>query len=138
MSSDQRDRDIEALRAVYERWARGDFHDTDVFTDDIVWIPADAPESGMFRGIEEFAKSWRGFLEAWEGLRSEAEEIVPLSAGKYLVMQVFRATGRASGVETEAKSAVLVTMRGGRIARMEGFWDRDPALKAAGLQEGEW
>jgi ketosteroid isomerase-like protein len=136
VSSQERERDVQALRAVYEGWAQGDFHDVDVFTDDIVWVTPEGPERGTFVGIEEFTKSWSAFLEAWDDLRNEAEEILPTPDGRYLVMQVFRARGRASGVAVEDENAVLFTMRDGKIARMEGHWSRDSARRAAGLEEG--
>lgn len=131
-------RDIEALRDIYSRWGEGDFHDTDVFTDDIVWVSPEGPEGKVteFVGLQEFAASWSTFLEAWEELRNEAEEILPTPDGRYLVMQLFRARGRASGIVLEDRTAVLITMRDGRIARIEGFGDRDAARRAAGLEEG--
>jgi ketosteroid isomerase-like protein len=49
-------------------------------------------------------------------------------------MQLFRGTGKASGLESEERSACVVTMRDGLIARMEGFWDSDAALQAAGVE----
>jgi hypothetical protein len=35
----------------------------------------------------------------------------------------------------ESDTAVLVAVRGGRVARMQGYMDRAAALKAAGLGE---
>ena len=55
------------------------------------------------------------------------------SDGRFVVMQLFRGKGKASGVESEGRSAAVVTMRDGLIARMEGFWDCDAALRAAGV-----
>ncbi len=55
------------------------------------------------------------------------------SDGKYVVMQLFQGKGKASGLESEERSAAVVTMRDGLIAHMEGFWDRDAALRAAGV-----
>jgi ketosteroid isomerase-like protein len=133
---EQAKRDLETLEALYARWARGDFANTDAFTEDVVWVPTGAPESGVFTGIEELTKSWRGFLQAWEELRISAKEVIPGSGGKYVVMQVFRGKGKSSGVETEGKTAVFFTMRDGKVARMEGYWDRDAALRAAGIDKG--
>jgi ketosteroid isomerase-like protein len=133
---EQAKRDLGTLEALYAEWARGDFGNTEAFTDDVVWVPVGVPESGMSSGIEEMTRLWRGFLQAWKGFRIEAEEVIPGSGGKYVVMQVFRGTGKSSGVETEARTAVLFTMRGGKIARMEGYWDREAALRAAGIDRG--
>lgn len=128
--------DLDRLRALFEMWARGDFSDGEVFTDDVAWVPADAIEKGEYRGREAAREVWYRFLEAWKEFRIEAEEIVPGSDGRYLVMQVFRGVGKSSGLVSEERTAVVITMRDGRIARMEGFWDRDAALREAGIQRG--
>ena len=134
---DQQSRDIEVLREVYSHWERGDFTYWEAFTDDYAWKPVDALESGEYTGIAEISASWRSWLQAWDGFGIEAEEVIPGSDGRYVVMQLFRGKGKASGVESEERSAAVATMRDGLIARMEGFWDRDAALQAAGV-EGRW
>jgi ketosteroid isomerase-like protein len=49
-------------------------------------------------------------------------------------MQLFRGKGKASGLESENRSAAVATMQDGLIVRMEGFWDRDAALQAVGVE----
>lgn len=56
------------------------------------------------------------------------------SDGRYVVMQLFRGTGKASGLESENRSAAVATLQDGLIVRMESFWDRDAALRAAGAE----
>jgi ketosteroid isomerase-like protein len=130
----EREQDLEVLRGLYAKWSAGDFDSVEEFADDIVWIPR-VLDGGEYRGIEEMTAAWRGFLQSFSaGFRIEAEEIVPGGRDTYLVMQTFRGTGRTSGVDTQGKTALVVTMRNGKIARMEGFWDRDQALAAAGLR----
>jgi ketosteroid isomerase-like protein len=43
-----------------------------------------------------------------------------------------RGRGKGSGMEIDAEVANLVLVRDGRVARLEMFWDRDAALRAAG------
>ena len=78
--------------------------------------------------------SGRTWLQAWDGFSIAAEEVVAGSDGRYVVLQLFRGIGKASGLESEERSAAVVTMRDGLIARMEGFWDRDAALRAARVE----
>jgi ketosteroid isomerase-like protein len=133
---DRRKRDLEVLQALYARWSRGDFSFIEPFAEDLVWAPADALESGEYKGIEEMNKSFKTFLEAWEEFQIKATEVIPFAGGKYVVMQVFRGKGKSSGAETEGTSGLVITMRDGGIARMEGYWDRDAALKAADADAG--
>jgi ketosteroid isomerase-like protein len=129
------ERDVETLRSLYSEWARGEFDNPDYFTDDVVWDPgSDSLEGGEFTGKEQMSRNWRGFLQAFSpGFRIEAEEIIAGSEGRYAVMQLFEGTGKASGAETRGKTALVITMRDGKIARMHGFLDREAALRAAGI-----
>jgi ketosteroid isomerase-like protein len=43
------------------------------------------------------------------------------------------AKGRASGIPTGMEAAHVLTMRDGRVAKVEAFMKRDQALEAAGL-----
>ena len=126
-------RDLEVIRELYSHWERGDFEYREAFTEDYVWEAVDAVESGEYKGITEVRAAWRDWLQAWDWFTVAAEELIVGADGRYVVMQLFRGTGKASGLESEGHSAAVVTMRNGRISRMEGYWDRDAALRAAGV-----
>jgi ketosteroid isomerase-like protein len=130
---DRQSRDLEVLQQLYSHWERGDFTYSEAFADDYVWKAVDAIESGEYTGMAEVSAAWRTWLQAWEGFSVRAEEVLAGSDGRYVVMQLFRAKGKASGLESEERTAAVVTMQDGLIARMEGFWDRDAALQAAGV-----
>jgi ketosteroid isomerase-like protein len=133
----QSDRDLETIRALYSHWERGDFTYANPFAEDFVWAPVDAIESGENVGLAASREAWRTWLQSWEGFRIEAEEVIPAGGGRYVVMQVFRGRGKVSGLESEDnRSAVVVTLRDGMIVRMEGYWDRNKALRAALEQPG--
>jgi ketosteroid isomerase-like protein len=131
---DRQERDVAVIRDLYSHWERGDFTYWDAFADDYVWKAVDAVESGEYQGIAEVSAAWRAWLQAWDGSSIEAEEVIAGSDGRYVVMQLFRGTGKASGLESEERSAAVATIRDGLIARMEGYWDRDAALRAAGVE----
>jgi ketosteroid isomerase-like protein len=128
---DRQNRDLEVLRKVYSHWERGDFTYSEVFAEDYVWKAVDVIESGEYTGFAEVSPAWRTWLQAWDDFCIEAEEMIAGPDGRYVVMQLFRGKGKASGLESEERSAVVVTMQDGLIARMEGYWDRDAALQAA-------
>jgi len=130
---DRRNRDLEVLRDLYSHWERGDFTYWDVFAEDYTWKAVDAVESGEYTGLAEISAAWRTWLQAWDGFSVEAEEVIAGSDGRYVVMQLFRGKGKASGLESEERSAAVATIQDGLIVRMEGFWDRDAALQALGV-----
>jgi ketosteroid isomerase-like protein len=71
-------------------------------------------------------------LEAWDVRRLEAEEFIDAGDDVVVLLHEYR-RGRGSGVELEAETAVVVGVSGGRVVRMQGYMDRDAALKAVGL-----
>ena len=74
-------------------------------------------------------------LEAWEERRLEAEDYLDAGDEVVVLMHEYR-RGRGSGVELEAKTAIVVAVRDGQVVRMQGYLDRSAALEAAGLSDG--
>jgi ketosteroid isomerase-like protein len=124
--------DIEFLRAVYADWSRGDFSRAEVFAPDVEFV-TDFPDKGVYRGPEGVAKGFRGFLSAWTDFSTTAEEIVPTGGGRYLVLERLRGSGKESGVPIDSPAANLITVRDGKIVRLQLFSHRDEARAAAGL-----
>jgi ketosteroid isomerase-like protein len=131
---EEKRRDLEVLQALYAHWARGDFDFAEPYADDVIFVPDPADlDHGEFNGRAAMAEQWRTFLQAWKDFRIKALDVIPAPEGRYVVVQAFRGIGKASGAVTEETSAAVMTLRDGEITRMEGYWDRNDALRAAGL-----
>ena len=127
---------VEALKAVYARWAVGDFWTPDIFDPDVevVWAQ-DMPDfAGPNRGLPALDRGIRTLLAAWDEYRWEAERFIPV-ADRVLVLFTARGRGKGSSVEVEAHWAHLWTFREGKATRVEGFLDRAEAFAAAGLRD---
>jgi ketosteroid isomerase-like protein len=131
---DRQNRELEVIRELYSHWERGDFTYWEAFADDYVWKAHDATEPGEYTGITEVRDAWRTWLQAWDDFTVQAEEVIACAHGRYVVMQLFRGKGKASGLESENRSAAVATIQDGLIVQMEGFWDRDAALRAVGVE----
>jgi ketosteroid isomerase-like protein len=133
-------RNIEALRPVYEAWARGDDWRAgfDVYGDEMTWgWSEEFPDiHGTYGDPDEAAALMGQWLSQWENWRCEAEQYVPV-ADRVVVLTRYRGTGRGSRVEVDTKGAHVWTMRDGRAAALMVFSDRDKALAAAGLGSAE-
>jgi ketosteroid isomerase-like protein len=70
--------------------------------------------------------------EAWEERRLEPVEFLDAGDEVVVFLHEFR-RGKSSGVELEVDTAVIYTVREGRVTRMQGYMDRAAAQKAAGL-----
>jgi ketosteroid isomerase-like protein len=127
---------VEAVRAVYERWSEGDFRSSvDVFDPLVVFVMRpEFPDAGAYLGTEGLAEYTRSFLEPWVRLTIEAEEIT--DAGDSVIVAVRqRGVGAESGAATEFGYFHLWTFRGGKVIRLESIRERPDALEAAGLRQ---
>jgi ketosteroid isomerase-like protein len=90
------------------------------------------PDGPVIRGAEEFAR----FSDSapWgRSLAFDPEEFIDVDRERVLVLVRVRATGQASGVPVENRSAHLFTVRDGKIARVQIYADQDEAREAVGL-----
>ena len=124
----------ETIRAIYERWAEGDFTaGPEHFDSNLVFIMRpEFPDSGTYVGPEQVAGYMRIFLEPWEWINIEATEIIEAD-DSVVVAVTQRGLGMASRVETDFSYFNVWTFRGSLIIRFETFREREEALAAVGL-----
>jgi ketosteroid isomerase-like protein len=126
---------VEAVRAVYDRWGKGDFTaGVELFDPDVsLVLRPELPDAGTYRGPAAIAEYMHGFLAPWTRIAIEAEEILE-AVDKVLVAVRQHGVGEASGIQTELRYFQLWTFRGGRVTGIESIRERDDALEAAGLE----
>jgi ketosteroid isomerase-like protein len=103
---------------------------------DVVWI-----SSGMFPdlqstysghdGIREF---WRAFLEPWETLEIEVEELHELPPDSVLVLMRFHARGR-QGMEVDLRFINHLLFREGKLVRFRSWAEWDDAISELGIED---
>lgn len=123
---------VEFLRAVYAEWGRGNFSaGVDRYDPEAVLVQGEGfPEAGTYRGLDGFADYMHTFLDAWEKVTIEAEELV--DAGDSVVAAVLQVgVGKGSGASTDFRYFQVWTFREGKVIRLEVIRDRDAALEAA-------
>ena len=92
-------------------------------------------EGQVYRGLSAMIREYESVdLEAWSERRLEPREFLHVDDLVVVLLHEYR-RGRDSGVELEDDTAVVVTVRDGRIVRIQGYMDQDAALKAAGLSD---
>jgi ketosteroid isomerase-like protein len=123
---------VETIRAIYARWSDGDFTGGVDHLDpgiELVMGPA-FPDAGTYSGLDGLRSYTRGFLEPWERITIEAEELI--DAGDCVVAAVMqRGVGEGSGIETELAYFHVWTLRDGKVTRLDTVRDRAAALEAA-------
>jgi ketosteroid isomerase-like protein len=126
---------VEIVRATIDAWNRGDWDATlkDATPSfEFDFSRAMGPGRGVYR-LDQLGEYFRQFTEAWESLRLEADEII--EAGEQVVTpNTLYARGR-DGIELQAHSAWVWTIRDGKVAHLCFYQGRQEALEAVGLSE---
>ena len=134
-------RDPEALAAIRETLEP--FTDRELVT---VWDPDAIPvgtDTGANRGAREvaakgtdgFLNFWRDWLSAFETWTLGPPEFIDVDADRVLVSFELRARSKTAQVDMTLNAANLVTLRNGKLTRLELFLKREEALESAGLSE---
>jgi ketosteroid isomerase-like protein len=71
-------------------------------------------------------------LEAWERFSPEMVEVFECGPERLITLDLVRARGKGSGIDMEARGAMLWTVQGGKIVRVKMFQTKDEALQAVG------
>ncbi len=130
-------KNLEIMRAGYERFAATGELVADRATDDFVWSMSNFhgwPEQQIYEGIDgakAFLSEWK---DAWEGWELEVDGIHE-AGDKVVVLVRQRGRSKAAGMPVEMSFAQVWTLRDGKQARMDMYSDREEALEAAGLSE---
>jgi ketosteroid isomerase-like protein len=135
---------VELVRRLLDMFAKRDHEAVFAFYDpDIEWDATAAPDfgavddlSGIYRGHEGVRTYWRRWLQAWENIEFELQDVV--DAGDEVVALICnqRQWGRHSGLVTEMPPYGLVfTIRDGKVVRWRSYPSQESALEAAGLRK---
>jgi ketosteroid isomerase-like protein len=121
------------IKAVYAAFnERGEF-DTQLFHPDVEWHNApEWPGASVHRGTEAVERDLRRQFDAWEEARYEPVEIVRTGDQVVVLLHVV-VKGKASGIPSGMEGAHVLTIRDGKVARVQAFLTREQALAVAGL-----
>ena len=129
---------VKLIHRTFASINRGDIDGAlDVVADDFEmdWSDSIGPAKGVYRGKEQVHGIWTSFVEAFEELRWDPEEIIEVDESRLIVINRVRIRGRGSGVEVDATGAQLWTFGGGRALSIKLYQSKAEALEAAGLSE---
>jgi ketosteroid isomerase-like protein len=87
-----------------------------------------------YRGIEGYQQAWADWLAPFESYSSRVEEVREAPADRLVVVTRQRATPRGSTGEVENEGTGVLSLRDGKLSRVEFYLDRVEALRAAGLE----
>jgi ketosteroid isomerase-like protein len=124
---------LDIVRKSAERWNAGDFEGMfELYSDDLVvvtgshWLEANVTTEGK----DAFRKSTRDWLSVWESIEMETDHVEAFG-DRVVARGHWRSKGLLSGVEGKIPMHMVLTVRDGRIARLEWYPDHDSAVAAA-------
>jgi ketosteroid isomerase-like protein len=127
---------VNVVREGFESYMRGDLETTARLIDPEVEFHGTVgglEEGRVTHGLREFVERFESDdLEAWDERRLEADEYIDAGDEVVVLLHEYR-RGKGSGVELESETAVLCSVRDGRVVRIQGYMDRGAALEAAGV-----
>jgi ketosteroid isomerase-like protein len=88
---------------------------------------------GMYRGPDGVRDWWERFLEVWESVAIEIEEIREGADGAVFLQVSGAFRGGASGASAEVRAWEVLWIEDGQVARRKLSWSREEALEAAGI-----
>jgi ketosteroid isomerase-like protein len=92
-------------------------------------------EGRVAHGLPEILSSFEASdLEAWEERRLEPQRFLHTNDLVVVLMHEYR-RGKGSGIEVETDTAVVFTVRDGRVEGIQGYVDQAAALEAVGLSD---
>ena len=126
------------IQALLEAWRRGEVDPAllALFDPEVTYEDYDLPDHAgeVFHGLQGVMEATETWSEPYEEITNELQRIV--GSGDCLVaIHRFRARARHTGIEFDQRSAYAYTFRDGKIIRIQGYWDPQEALAAAGLVE---
>jgi ketosteroid isomerase-like protein len=88
-----------------------------------------------YRGIDGVRRGLTEWLEVWQAWEAGVNEILAARDGRVVVLPWQRGKGRQSGLAMGMAWAQLITVRDGKITRIDACDGRSAALEAAGLSQ---
>jgi ketosteroid isomerase-like protein len=129
---------IRVVRRIYQELARGNFGAVlEVLAADVefeTYMP-DSAETVTVRGTDALGAFMREWFGQWERYRAVGDEFRSVGDDTVLVLGRQLGIGRESGVEVESPGFTVWTFRAGKVVKLSAHYDRQQALRAAGITE---
>jgi len=128
---------VEVVRRSFAAYNRGLIEDAlELWAPDASWDWSNSRglDPGVFRGHGEIREFWERFFELFPEIRLEILDLLEVEDDLLIVENVAHLRGR-DGIETQARSAWLITFRDGEQTSLTLYQTKQEALEAAGLSE---
>jgi ketosteroid isomerase-like protein len=88
-----------------------------------------------YPGVDGLRSAWLDWLLPWESYHAVVEDVIDAGGGRVVVLTRDHACPTGAKAETHFEGAPVWTVRDGKVARIEFYWNRAEGLAAAGLSQ---
>ena len=88
-----------------------------------------------YSGLDGLRAAWLDWLEPWESYHPGVEDVIDAGDDRVVVLTRDHARPKGASAEIDFLGAPVWTVRDGKVARIEFYWNRAEGLAAAGLEE---
>ena len=88
-----------------------------------------------YSGVDGLRTAWLDWLLPWESYHAVVEDVIDANGGRVVVLTRDHARPKGAGAEVYFEGAPVWTVRDGKVARIEFYWNRAEGLAAAGLSQ---
>jgi ketosteroid isomerase-like protein len=130
-------KNVEVVRRAVDAYNRRDLDGmVENWAPDAVldWSNSRGFEAGVFRGHGEIRAFTQRFLDAFDEVRLEIDDLLEVEDGLLIMENVTYLRGR-DGIEVQARSAWLITIRDGEQTSLTLYQTKQEALEAAGVRD---
>jgi ketosteroid isomerase-like protein len=127
----------ETVRRSFDAWNRNDWEELErcYHPNAVAKTPEGWPEGGVLEGWEAIRNQMARNKDSWEEEQVEVVELRELDLDRVMARIRWTTTGSESHLAFESGLTALFTLREGRIARLDYYFDHAKALEAAGIGE---
>jgi ketosteroid isomerase-like protein len=86
-----------------------------------------------YSGLDGLRAAWLDWLLPWESYHAGVEDVIDAGDGRVLVLTNDRGCPKGASAEVTFLGAPVWTVRDGKIASIEFYWNRAEGLLAVGL-----
>jgi ketosteroid isomerase-like protein len=129
---------VELVRLGFEALLRGDLavvEEEFTLPDAVMIQPPEVPDAKTYEGPGAIREAMEDWPTQWEDFHMELLELIDAGGDVVVSVTRHRGSGRESGIEMDFEVFYVHHLREGKLARLEMFFSREQALKAAGPRE---
>jgi hypothetical protein len=120
--------EIERLKALYTQWGQGNFRDTSLWDERLVFERtgfSGVGVTGRWQGREAIGRAVRDWITGWAEWRIVGEDFQRLADGRILVLVRYVGRSREGDIQFDREGADIWTFEGERAIHLRTHWTRD-------------